>query len=681
MSRVVAIVIMAAGCGAAKSNPPPEPEPPTGHEQVKDKGLRGDVAKPAHYVLRASGRKVGTFDTTTAGPDVHYHFHVLENGRGPEVDAAFHLASDGTPDLFKATGHREMGAAVAESFNRSGAKGTWASTEEHGSADATGRTFYAWSADGWIDPWLVPAALKSGGSIALWPGGEAKVVKVAEDNFAGKRLVGYALSGFGLSPAYTWFEPDGTWFGIATPQASLVPEGTADAVIDALAKKDAELMEARGDDIAHTTAHHPPPAGYAYTHARVLDVTKGAWVADQTVLVVGDKIKAVGLRVPVPLGAETIDLAGKALIPGLVDMHSHTDRDGALLDIATGVTTVRDVGNEPDDLDLMTQKFDEGGLVGPHVVRMGFIEGRGEKAASSRVTAETVDEAHAAVEFFAKRHYDGIKIYNSVKPELVPVLAADAHKRGMLVVGHIPVHMLAHEAIDAGYDGIEHVNMLFLNFLATHDTDTRDTTRFTLVGDHAAELDLDGAPMREFIAQLVKHHTIIDPTLGAFEHLYIGVPGELLPDFKDELLRLPLQLQRVNLQPELPISADNKDRYTRAWTQIEALVKKLWQAKVTLVAGTDSGITGIALQHELALLVQCGIPAAEVLRMATLDSARAMKQDKLFGSVTAGKRADLVVIDGDPVADIAAVRKVVSTMRAGVIYEAAPLLAALSVKP
>jgi imidazolonepropionase-like amidohydrolase len=683
MRRVlVAIAVWSGfGCGSSKPKPAPDPEPPPHHEQEKDRGLRGDVEKPSHYVIRQSGRKIGTYDITTAGKDVRYHEKVVENGRGPEVEASFHLASDGTPDLYKVTGHREMGASVSESFSRSGAKGTWASDEEHGSSDANGPTFYVWNADGWIEPWLVPAALRNGGSIALWPGGEAKVEKVAEDNFAGRRLVGYAITGFGLSPSYTWFEPDGTWFGNASPDFSIVQEAAADAIIDAVAKKVQDLMQARGDDIAHTIAHRPPAAGYAYTHARVLDVVKGAWVADQTVLVVGDKIKAVGPKVPVPLGAETIDLAGKALMPGLVDMHSHTDRTGALLDIATGITTARDVGNDPDDLDLMTEKFDAGGLVGPHMVRMGFIEGRNEKAASSKVTAETVEEAHAAVEFFAKRHYDGIKIYNSVKPELVPVLAADAHKHGMLVIGHIPVHMLAHEAIDAGYDGIEHVNMLFLNFLATHDTDTRDTTRFTLVGEHATELDLDGKPVQDFIAQLVKHHTIVDPTLDVFEDLYIGVPGQLLPDFKDELLRLPLQLQRQYLAAELPLTPDKKARYAKAWTQIEALVKKLWQAKVTVVAGTDSGITGIALHHELALLVQCGIPAADVLRMATLDAARAMKQDKVFGTVAAGRRADLVVVDGDPLADITAVRKVVSTMRGGVLYEAAPLLAALSVKP
>ena len=156
-------------------------------------------------------------------------------------------------------------------------------------------------------------------------------------------------------------------------------------------------------------------------------------------------------------------------------MHAHLGDADGVLDIASGVTTVRDVGNDPDKLDDFKKRFDDGTAVGPHVYRFGFIEGRNEKAASSKVTAETEDEAKAAVEFFAKRGYDGIKIYNSMKPELVPLLAKEAHARGMVVTGHIPVHMLANEAVRAGYDGIEHVNMLFLNFFADHDTDTRDT--------------------------------------------------------------------------------------------------------------------------------------------------------------------------------------------------------------
>src|ERR1019366_1253258 len=109
-----------------------------------------------------------------------------------------------------------------------------------------------------------------------------------------------------------------------------------------------------------------------------------------------------------------------------------------------------------------------GTAIGPHVLRAGIIEGRGEHAASSDVTATTEEEARAAVELYAKRGYQQIKIYNSVKPELVPFLAREAHARGMTVTGHIPWRMLARDAVNAGYDGIEHVNMLFLNFFADH---------------------------------------------------------------------------------------------------------------------------------------------------------------------------------------------------------------------
>src|SRR4051794_32907373 len=127
-ARVAIAVVCGVGCGSAK------PTPPRGHEQVKDRHLPGTIEKASHYVIRESGRKVGTYDITTAGKAVRYHEKLVENGRGPEVEASFHLASDGTPDLYKATGHREMGASVAEAFTRDGAKGTWTSDEEHGSA-------------------------------------------------------------------------------------------------------------------------------------------------------------------------------------------------------------------------------------------------------------------------------------------------------------------------------------------------------------------------------------------------------------------------------------------------------------------------------------------------------------------------------------------------------------------
>ena len=295
----------------------------------------------------------------------------------------------------------------------------------------------------------------------------------------------------------------------------------------------------------------------------MLDVAHGRWLADRTVVVVGDRIKSVGPSkgAKVPAGAEVVDLAGKALLPGLWDMHSHLSPPDGPLDIASGVTTARDVGNDPDKLDDYKKRFDAGDAVGPHVYRMGFIEGRGAKAASSKITAETPDEAKAAVAFYAARGYDGMKIYNSVKPELIPVITKEAHARGMSVTGHIPVHVLAHEAVEMGYDGIEHINMLFLNFFATHDTDTRDTTRFTLVGDKATSLDLASKPVKDFFALLKKHHTVIDPTLDAFEDLFVGRQGEIVPGLEPLVSRLPVQVRRNFLLGGLP--REGKDELYR----------------------------------------------------------------------------------------------------------------------
>jgi hypothetical protein len=402
---------------------------------------------------------------------------------------------------------------------------------------------------------------------------------------------------------------------------------------------------------------------------------------DQTVVVVGDRIAAAGpsRTTRVPAGAEVVDLAGKALLPGLWDMHAHLgDADGAL-DVASGVTTVRDVGNDPDKLDDFKKRYDEGSAIGPHVLRAGFIEGRGEKAASSKITAETPEEARAGVEFYAKRGYEMIKVYNSVKPELVPIITKEAHARGMTVTGHVPVHMLAHEVVRDGYDGIEHANMLFLNFLADHDSDTRTPLRFTLVGDKAADFDLASKPVKDFFADLHAHGTVIDPTLVVHEGTFTAKQGQVPPGKAWMVKRLPVQAQRSFLIGGLPLEG-KEELYRRSFAKMVSVVKALKDAKVTVVAGTDS-LAGLSLDRELELFVDGGLTPAEALRDATIVPARVMKQGEKTGSIAVGKAADLVVIDGDPLARITDVRKTVTTVRGGVVFPARETFATVGVRP
>ena len=611
-------------------------------------------------------------------------FDVQWNGRGPHADATIHLAPDATIASLEAHGHHMVGAPLDESFGIDGGHAHWKSREESGDAPLTSPAFYIPIADLPDSLGLLARALlKAGGSLPLLPEGQARIDKVGEATVAANgaqlHLTAYDITGIDLRPVHEWMQDDGSWFGVIDPGFSVVPQGW-EGVIDALVLQQRQFDRDRDQRVAQSLAHKPPAAGYALANARVLDVERGKWVADQTVVVVGDTIQSVGpsKTAKVPAGAETVDLAGKAVIPGLWDMHGHLGPSDGVLDIASGITTVRDVGNDPDRLDDFKARFDAGTAAGPHVLRAGFIEGRGEKAASSKITAETEAEAIAAVEFYAKRGYEMIKIYNSVKPELIPVITKAAHAHGMMVTGHIPVHVLANEAVKAGYDGIEHVNMLFLNFLADHDTDTRTPLRFSLVGDKAADFDFDAKATKDFFALLRQHHTVIDPTMDAFEGLFLAQQGKVIPGTEWLVARLPVQVQRGFLTGGLPMEGKT-EQYARSWDKIMHMVKALQDATVTTVVGTDD-LAGLMLDHELDLFVKAGLTPADALRDATIVPARAMKLDRKTGTVAKGMMADLAVIDGDPLANIADVRKVVTTVRAGVAYPSKDLFATVGVK-
>lgn len=633
------------------------------------------------------GRKSGT-SVTTASHDgtMAVTLDVLENGRGPHTDATLHVAADGTIDSFDATGHHTMGTPVKESFSRTGVHAKWAGLEENGERDVAGPVFfYPFAELPDAVGLLVQALVKAGGTMPLLPAGEAHLEKTGEATVsaAGKTvtLVGYAITGLELTPTRVWMNTDGSYFGVVSPWWSVVPEGY-EGVIQPLIDKQNELDKKRDKDVAQSLARRPAAAGIAWVHARVLDVERGAWLPDQTVIVKDGVITKVGPTSSVnpPAGVDLVDLKGKAILPGLWDMHAHLGDESGVMYVASGVTNVRDVGNDPDKLDDWKARYDDGSAVGPSVVRFGFIEGRNEKAASSKVTAETEAEAKAAVELFAKRGYDGIKIYNSVKPELVPILTKEAHAKGLMVTGHIPVHMLANEAVRAGYDGIEHVNMLFLNFFADHDTDTRTTMRFTLVGDKAAAFDLKSKPVTDFVALLKERHTVIDPTIDAFEDLLCGEQGKVIPGLEGIAARLPAQIQRSFLEGGLPIDAEKHKTYLASFEKLLAMVKLLHDSKIPLVIGTDS-ISGLMVHHELSLFVRAGLSPADALRAATIEPARLMKKDKQTGSIAVGKRADLFIVDGDPLAQIGDVAKVVTTVRGGVAYDSKSLYATVGVRP
>jgi imidazolonepropionase-like amidohydrolase len=342
------------------------------------------------------------------------------------------------------------------------------------------------------------------------------------------------------------------------------------------------------------------------------------------------------------------------------------------------VTSVRDMANDTDFLLDLRKKWDSGTAIGPRVVMAGIIDGPGKYAGPTKVLVDNADQARSAVDNYAKLGYEQIKIYSSVKPDLVPVIAVAAHAHGLRVSGHIPAFMRAEEAVRAGYDEIQHTNFLFLNFWPDV-ADTRTPIRFTAVAERAATLDLKSAPVQAFLDLLREKKTVIDPTVSIFEGMFTSRKGTMSPSYASIADRLPPQVRRGFLAGGLPVSERMDQRYRDSFRNVLAMVKALYDNHIPILAGTDA-MAGFSLHRELELYVQAGIPPAEVLRIATLGAASVMKHDDVLGSVAPGKLADLDIIDGDPTVNISDIRRVVTVIKDGKVFDARAVAGEIGVR-
>jgi len=608
------------------------------------------------------------------------HFTYRDRGRGPDTHSALLVDDRGAPRWFRVTGNDYYRRPIDEQLDASAGQLIWRSTSERGQAPA-GSGWYVTMQES-IDPLaLLARGLRraAGHRLKLLPAGEAWIDDDATYDVAiggaTRRLRRVAISGLGFTPAPVWLDEDDEMFAGVDPTIAVIRTG-AEAAIPALLADDQAWSRARSSRLARVLAHRPPGGSLAITHARLFDSERRTVVPDATVVVQGDRIAAVGgAATPVPAGARVIDARGRTLLPGLWDMHVHiqVDEAGALY-LASGVTTVRDMGNERAELDPRVARYDAGTEIGPHVVRAGLIDGTGEYATPLGVVVDTVEQALTEVDRYAAAGYVQIKIYNSIPPPWVPRIAAAAHARGLRVSGHIPNGMNAAEAVEAGYDEIQHANSLFLRFLAGPDDDTRTLLRFTRVAERGAELDLDGPEVRQFLDLLIAHRTVLDPTLVTSHYLFTTDPGELDPLLVPYEDRLPAQVIRQRKAGGLTADAGQRARFRDSYATVLRMVKLAWDNHIPLVAGTDN-IPGLSLPHELELYAAAGIPPAEVLAIATIGAARVMHQDRDAGSITAGKRADLVLVDGDPTQDISTMRNTDVVVCRGVVYDPAELFA------
>ena len=239
--------------------------------------------------------------------------------------------------------------------------------------------------------------------------------------------------------------------------------------------------------------------------------------------------------------------------------------------------------------------------------------------------------------------------------------------------------MIAAQCVELGYDEIQHANFLMLNFMPDVKN-TNTPTRLTEVAKRGADLDLNSPQVLSFIKLLQDHHTVLDPTLSIFEHMFDDRAGKIPRGFQPLVGRLPTQVRRGLMSGGLLPPSGMEERYQQSFTKMMELVGAMYRAGIPIEDGTDS-MAGFALHRELELDVQAGIPANKVLQDATLNAARIMKLDGDLGAIAPGKLADLTLVNGDPVTNIGDIRKTALVVKDGILYKPDELYSALGVAP
>jgi imidazolonepropionase-like amidohydrolase len=429
-------------------------------------------------------------------------------------------------------------------------------------------------------------------------------------------------------------------------------------------------------------AQAPDAAPLALTHVTVIDVERGSLRPDHTVLIAGNRIRAVApsAGLDVPAGARVVDATGKYLIPGLWDMHVHSATSAERhfpLFLAFGITGVRNMHTTVDTALELTQAIkrglSSGTLHGPRFLANGAIVDGPAPIYPNAVRLGSPAAARAAVDSLAAGGADFIKVYNRLPREVYFAVAEQAKRRGIPVVGHVPNAVRVAEAADAGQRSIEHVDAL--NFdCSAHGDSVRDAMRrrppsgyqefmrTQLVLARTQSL----ATCAPVIEALRRNGTWFVPTLMVF--WAEAHPDAALADSSVAAL-VPAEQLRQWAAHAHDAPAWQRETARARFEAGHVAVGALERAGVSLLAGTDLGnpllAPGYSLHQELGLLVDAGLTPLAALRTATLNPARFLEATDSLGTVDAGKLADLVLLEANPLDDITSTQRIAGVVSNG----------------
>jgi hypothetical protein len=634
-------------------------------EPIPKQQLLTPPADARHYTISSTAGKHGdVWSWTTSDGRLAYRMSMSLRGWVTEDDELVTVGSDRRPTAIAIRGYTDQGDATEDFTVDSNGVAHWKTVVDSGSAPFGSRRYNTYGG-----PWLatdmdVEALVAAGAQgVDLLPSGHAGITfgqTVQIDGSHGPKTVKLAfVRGYGFAPSAVWLDTDNHFFGNAGI-ISLLPEGYEASGPRLKAIQD-EAIAGMVRDIAHqflSSANHTPTL---VDHVLLFDSVGGRYLPDRAVLIADGKVAAVGRAgsIKLPPGAVLISGRGKTLAPGLWDSHQHVGDDWNLLqNVATGMTNYRSPGTTIDEALSIYKRRASGDLLAPDGRISVIIDRKDPLAAQGALTVSSAEEAIAAVDKVKAAGLWGVKFYTSMNPAWIAPAAAEAHKLGLHVHGHVPAGMRPLDAVRAGYDEVTHINFILMQAMPQDVVDKSNTAaRLEGPARYGKDVDLDSPALKAFYAELAQRRTIIDPTLTVWEPLMTSDGSAISPEYAAFAEIAPPSVARTWKIGGYPLSEGlTRDDYRRSFAKMVELVGKLHQAGVRIVAGTDG--YGLELVRELELYQQAGLSNAEALQSATIVPARMTGMADRTGSITPGKTADIILVDGDVSKDLANLRHV-----------------------
>lgn len=439
----------------------------------------------------------------------------------------------------------------------------------------------------------------------------------------------------------------------------------------------------------------------AIRNATVIDGSGGPPRQGADVCIAGGRIASIGARCTAEPGARVVDATGMYLTPGFVDMHVHVlehgrDENGDIppdidwndvrrrlqLLLEHGVTTIRDPGSETEAAVALRQRLERGDLTGPRLFTAGRILNASSFSPEPFRPVRTAQDVRREIQRQKAAGVDFIKVYSSMPPDLVRAAVEEAHASGLPVIGHLQRTTWT-DAARLGIDHLAHGAPWTADLLPDARRAGYAQTLFGRVY-WLDNLDLAAAPVDTLTRELVERGVFVDPTLIASHTKFFGNQPRWLRNPDNGLLPGTVIAGWTAGSFTRDWTAEQYDAAQRAWPRMLALTKLLFDCGVTLTVGTDAPtawiVPGAGFHDELVLLRDADIPPAAIIRMATLNGARALRRDAEFGTIAPGRYADLVLLTRDPLAAIENTRSIAAVLQGGQVKCASVPLRGMSTR-